>query len=163
MKDVVITDLDFAETALPNWTNVAEGKVVHNERHYYTLDSANEWSPTFKIKLRDVISHQNNTIRASVRVKPINGISDVSLVAVIEGNSEIKHWSNVEFNRFVEYPSDQWQVVHQSINLSDVMCGDDATIAFFVWNKGKQKVLLDDFEILRVDGNKYKYGLRDEF
>jgi hypothetical protein len=161
--DMVLSDLNFVETELLNWTNINEFKVVHNERHYYTLDSTNEWSPTFKAKLKDIATHKSNVIRASVRVKPIDGISDMSLVAVIEENGETKHWSNVEFSRFVEYPNDQWQVVHQGINLSDVSFGDEATITFFVWNKGKRKILLDDFEILRVEGNTYKYGLRDEF
>lgn len=161
-SDSLFSRLNFKEKEQVHWNNIDRKRIILEENSYL-LDSLSEWSPTYKIRLGDIVTHKNNTVRASVRIKPISGIQGVSLVAIVEENGKTKHWSNVELSRFVETDKEQWQVVHQGINLSDVAAGPGAIITFFVWNQGKEKLYIKDFEIRRVEGNKVKYGLRDDF
>ena len=158
----VVSILDFTEDSHPHWENINEDKIVKDVRPMYLLDSANEWSPVFHKNISDMISHPNDEMVVSVRIKPIQSVENISLVMVVEEEGKVLHWSNVLFDRFVKDSTNDWHIVHQAIGLANIPVGDSAVFKAFIWNEGLGTYLLDDYEVKYRVGNPVIYGLISE-
>ena len=59
--------------------------------------------------------------------------------------------------------TDKWITVYHSLKLEDINLDfTNLTLKFFVWNKGKDSLLLDDFKLQVRDANPVIYGLYEK-
>lgn len=76
------------------------------------------------------------------------------------------YWGGTSFDKFIigDNTKKKWVSIHHSIKLSDVYLNySDIQLKVFIWNKGKQSFLIDDFAIKLRKGNSVIYGLNERF
>jgi hypothetical protein len=164
-----VTYLNFDTTIPEGWHSVNDEQVLHSkgfdDSHSYLMDSLLEWSPTFSVPLSQIISHHNNVIDISIETKTKPEISEIILVATLESEEGVLHFGGAEFNSFKDphYTSDDWYSVHHSLKLSDINLDySNVLLKVFVWNKGRNRFLIDNFKINVREGNPVIYGLYEK-
>ncbi|MFW6257656.1 MAG: hypothetical protein ACOC11_02615, partial [Prolixibacteraceae bacterium] len=164
-----VTRYGFETSPPEGWSSVNNERIVDteglNETFSYRMDSLAEWSPTFTAPLGPIISHENNYIDLSVKVKSESKISEALLIATLESEDEVVHFSGADFKTFVKAATDsnEWYRVFHSLKLSDMNLDfSNLTLKAFVWNKGKNTFLIDDFTIRVREGNPVVYGLYEK-
>ena len=164
-----VTSLNFKKTAPDGWYSVNDDQIMYAEgfddSHSYLMDSLLEWSPTYAIPLKQIITHQNNFIDISLETKTEREISEIILVATLESEEEVLHFDGAEFNSFKDpaLTSNEWYSVHHSLKLSDINLDySNMILKVFVWNKGRDHFLIDNFQINVREGNPMIYGLYEK-
>ncbi len=168
-KRKYVTRYGFETSPPEGWGSVSNEKILDtrglNETLSYQMDSLTEWSPTFATPLGPVITHENNYIDLSVKVKSRHDISEALLIATVESKDGVVHFSGADFKTFVKAAADStgWYTVFHSLKLSDMNLDfSSVSLKAFVWNKGKNTFLVDDFTIKIRDGNPVVYGLYEK-
>ena len=168
----VVNLLNFEFVDNISWSNINNSKfidsVFFSENTSYLIDSLTEYGPTFTGKLDTMITHENNFIDISIKVKAKNPekLKEAILVAQLESNNNLIDWGGTNFEKLItdNSNSDEWITIHYSIKLSDVnMNFKDIVFNTFVWNKGRNTFLIDDFKINIREGNPVVYGLTEKF
>jgi hypothetical protein len=164
-----VTILNFNTTVPEGWHSLNDEKILgtsgFDDSHSYLMDSLFEWSPTFSVPLSQIISHHNNVIDISIETKTEPEISEIILVATLNSEEGVLHFGGAEFNSFKDpdYKSDDWYSVHHSLKLSDINLDYRKVILnVFVWNKGRNHFLIDNFKINVREGNPMIYGLYEK-
>lgn len=163
----VIANLDFESEIDTAWTSIKMENIsistTSSDRISYRLDSTMEYGPTYSKKLSEIISNENNFIDVSLNVYGLQ-LPDLVLVASLESGGENIHWSGSNFNQFLSSDSTmEWRRFHHSIKLSDVdQDYDDILLKVFIWNKGKANLEIDDFKILKREGNPIIYSFNEK-
>ncbi len=161
---IVIDSITFDDSAYDNWSSVDSAEVVHNPDggNNYIIDSKTEFSPTFRKKLSEIVSHRNNYIDISVKVKSSEKFGDALLVASIDGGGKLTAYTATPFSHFMPDPIDgnEWTEVRHSLKLADARFNlRNSTLGVYIWNKDRETFLIDDFKISIRSGNPIVYGL----
>ncbi len=164
-----ISNYDFEGSAPEGWSSVNSEKIVDtkgfHDSYSYLMDSLTEWSPTFSIPAGQVITHENNYIDVSVRAKTDTDVSEILLITTLESEDGVVHFSGADFRSFINQGVDstEWITVYHSLKLADINLDySSLKLNVFVWNKGKNTFLMDNFRIKVRDGNPYVYGLYEK-
>ena len=158
-----VSRLDLTQEATPEWSNIDSSHVFQGLLSGYLMDSTLEWSPVYSSTLSASTVHSNDVLWATVMLKTMNSLDDVSIVAVVEEDGEVVHWSNAELNRFIGNSPQDHEIAYHTLLLNNIACGPSAQVKFFVWNKGKKTFKISEFWINVKQGNRLVYGLTDEF
>ena len=133
----------------------------------YYVEKDVEWGPKFSILLEDLSLSRNDFIDISVKIKyPIKANASAVLVSTLDSGNENFHWSGTEFKSFVSINdiATKWHTIHHSIKLSDINLNyNNIKLNVYIWNKGKEHFLIDDFTIKPRTGNPIIYGLVNKF
>lgn len=157
------------EVELPSWSTGNKENWVESfsnqADHYYSMDSLQEWSPTFTINLKEINEDENNFIDISVYSLSEDIPKDVMLVSSLESKGKSIDWRATSFDTFYDSNLIQngWIKVFHTIKLSDIYLSfPDIELKVYVWNKGKQNFFIDDFEIKVRRGNPIIYGVYEK-
>jgi len=135
--------------------------VSFSGKYSYVIDSNSEWSFTYTSPLIKIIRNKNNFIDISVRgLLPVD-LRDALLVASIGEGDSVIYWGASSFSDFSENKTtkNDWVNIHHSIKLSDIPVNNkDALLKIYIWNKGKNRLLIDDFTIRLRYGNPLIYS-----
>ncbi len=159
----------FEVTPPEGWSLVNNDKIVRttgfNDSFSYRMDSLTEWSPTFAAPVSELISHENNYIDVLARVRTGSNITEALLIATLESEDGVVHFSGADFKPFsIASPdSNEWYTVIHSLKLSDMNLDfSSLMLKVFIWNKGKNNFLINEFLIEIREGNPVLYGLYEK-
>jgi len=149
------------------WSSIDESKfndsISYSGKLSYQLDEKTEWGPKYVVPLNDVITNENNFIDISAKVNLFGKCDEIILVFALSSNDKNIFWSGSSFDKFITNTcpdNENWITVHQSVKLSDVyMNHPNIQLEIYIWNKGLNKFLMDDFTIKLRKGNPVIYGL----
>ena len=159
--------LDFEKEADPRWSNikksgVQEVKLGQVVNYAYFIESTDEWSISIKDNLKATFNPKKNdfidiTLKGEFAEKP----DEALIVATLKNGEDNLFWAASDFSNFLAGDSfPQWATAHLSVKLSDIKQISEGTeLNVFVWNKGFNSFLIDDFCIIRRPGNPVIYGL----
>ncbi len=164
-----VESFGFEANDSENWGAINKSNYIDSIRYAgnysYRVDSDSEFSSEFTHELDRIISNSNNFIDISVKAKIENTIHETFLVATLESHGESIHWESTPFEKFIGssgLPGD-WITIHHSMKLSDINLNhSDIILKVYVWNKGGNTFLIDDFKINVREGNPVIYGLYEK-
>ncbi|HZH72844.1 MAG TPA: hypothetical protein VFD91_10160, partial [Mariniphaga sp.] len=161
--------LDFSKPFPENWHSINPEQIITDSIQsgdsYYHMDTLTEWSPTFSIPVKDIITNQNNVIDMAVDFSTISDLSEVILAATLEVNGEVLYFSSADLKLYLQNtnPLNGWATAHHTIKLSDINLNyNKVWLKFFIWNKGKDDFLIDNFRISVREGNPIVYSLYEK-
>jgi hypothetical protein len=133
--------------------------IIYKHEEICLIDSLTEYASSFSKPLLDIISNPNNFIDISVRVFVPEEYEDIILVSSLETNHRVIYWSGAPFNKFISADDvGNWVTIHHSLKLSDLYLQyKDIAIKVYIWNKGRQNFLIDNFSIYLRTGNPIIY------
>lgn len=159
--------LDFESYPDQRWTSIDKsairdsvlGQVADNA---YLIDSTNEWSVSFTDKLlKGFKPNKNDFIDITLEGLFTERPNEALIVAILKNGDDNIFWEAADFSDFLvadTFP--QWAKVHLSIKLSDIkQISKKTELNVFLWNKGFNSFMIDDFCIMRRPGNPIIYGL----
>ncbi len=156
-----------------NWTSISKQNYIDtlsfSGEKSYLIDSLSEWSITFKKKLSEFEKNKNDLIEISVKTYLQGNLKDAILVASLETKDSSFYWGGTPFEIFkIENKTSKgnfkWITIHHTFKLKEeYLKNKDLRLKVFIWNKGKNNILIDDFEIKLRNGNPLLYGLFESF
>lgn len=158
--------LDFKNEPDPRWSNIDASRIQDSlgeiAGSIYNIDPTNEWSVTFRDYLMNGFNPNKNdfidiTVKGLFAEKP----NEALLIATLKNGDKDIFWAASDFSNFLVTDSfPQWAKIHLSIKLSDIkLISNKTELNVFVWNKGFNSFMIDDFCIMRRPGNPIIYGL----
>lgn len=114
------------------------------------LDSSDQFSPMFKIRVGDIKNREEAYLRVSCQIKRQANTS-VHLVYQVERNGELmerdfgKTWYGWDHSNYSD-KTGIWEEAFYA-RIFDPFLKPEDTITFYVWNSGKGNVQLDDMEV----------------
>ncbi|HXB11429.1 MAG TPA: glycosyltransferase family 39 protein [Bacteroidia bacterium] len=158
----------FEDESLKLWSGL-DPKMLNDSIHYsglhsYKMDSLHEYGPKFSCKLKDMVINKNYLITASAEVYPLGPMDDVFIVFAIERQGKIICQSSSAVKEFIMYGiKKKWVKVYHALELSDLDIDyPDVKVSIYIWNKGRKRFYLDDFEVKTMKGNPIIYGLSEK-
>lgn len=127
----------------------------------YLMHPEMEWGPGCDMRLDTVINHRNNFIDAAVHFKVRHYGQEVLFAVSLKDGDQTIFWNARPLDQFLtKQDSTEWHTAYQTIKLSDIRLKDrNLQLRFFIWNRGKNKVWLDDFKVRLRSGNPVLYGV----
>jgi hypothetical protein len=152
------------------WSNVDQSKIItidsmHKDKAYL-IDSLSEWSPTFTKSLDEIMVNENNFIDVSVRACKPDSLCGAVLSTSISKGEKVVYWDGHGFDTFICFGQEKrgWITIHHCVKLSDIDLNyNNLELKVYIWNKGKENLIIDDFKIELRDGNPMIYGLFEKF
>jgi hypothetical protein len=162
----IIEYQDFELKKKKFWTSLNDGKYVdslgYSGKSSYLIDDKTEWSPAYSRSLDEIIFGKNDFIDFSVKVFLLDQDCKASLVSSLDSKGKNIHWAATAFDKFFtdQVPDGKWITIHHSLKLSDINTDNrDIQLKVYIWNKGKNNFLIDDFKVKLRSGNPVVYGL----
>ncbi|MDQ3192901.1 MAG: hypothetical protein M3Q58_15010 [Bacteroidota bacterium] len=157
---------DF-ENDYPVWNEINKNNITDSipvsGPFSYLINSEQEWGPSFSFDLKDHIKHRNDFLDISVKILPMENLEEILLVSVLESMGKTIEWRGTPINQNEFKIQGDWIKTFQSVKLSDITyIPNDTRVKVFIWNKSKNKFLMDDFEIKVREGNPLLYGIFEE-
>lgn len=151
----IISQQNFDEKKQKGWIFVSS-----------KLDSTIEYGPNFSTKIQPWLTHENNWIDISCKVRPDSILSDkLILTASLEKNGEMLDWFGKSISE-CSLDSTNWTTGHLSLRLCDVnldlMNNPEIELKVQIWNSGKENYTLENITISRRTGNPFIYSWFDE-
>jgi len=142
-------------------TNFTHDTVHFLGKHAYKMDAKHDWAPAFSCKLADMSWGKNDIIDISLEVYPLDTLDDVSIVSSLESNGNIISWSDTKISKFIpDTLRKSWVMVHHSLKLQDIHNTEpEPLLKVYIWNKGRKRFYMDNFEVKTFKGNPVIYGL----
>ncbi len=160
---------DFEVKEKKFWSSINNEKymdsVGYSGKTSYLIDERTEWSPAYSRSLHEIISGKNNFIDISVKVCLPDKDCKASLVSSLDSEGRNIHWAGTSFDKFItdDFKKEKWITIHHSVKLSDIdISKRDVKLKVYIWNKGKNNFLIDDFTIKVRSGNPVVYGLLEK-
>ena len=126
------------------------------------LFNGNEWGLSYTRKIADLKKLKYDFIDISVKVKLIDTNVDAILVGTLQNSDTTVYWNGLNFKNFIpnNYKTNKWLTVYLSFKLSDIYLKyRHLQLKTYIWNRGKTRFLVDDFQIKLRPGNPVIYGL----
>jgi uncharacterized membrane protein len=128
------------------------------------LDSANniwgysdyDFIATKEYNLSDISFSTNNLIELSLDFEQLGTLGGASLVVSIEKGKNKYVWLESNFDNFIL--NNKKGKVFLSVRLADYFYPSKAKLKMYIWNKQKDRYLLDNLNIIVRAGNPYIYG-----
>jgi len=138
-----------------------QDSVVAKGKYAIMMDSAIEYGPTFKAKVKDMFKSTSDILNVSLlgRIAGLN--DDAQLVVSFDKEGNSYDWHGNSFSYFIK-SKDQWKRIFLSVRLPEHVSLED-NVSIYVWNSGKKTIFIDDMQIKVVKGNSLSYGKRKEF
>ncbi len=151
---------DIKQTPNSRWENIQEKNIQENGSLLF--DKNLEYGLVYQNNLFNLSPNSNNCIDISIEAKSEEVLSDILIVAQINGkNNEQLHWSGADFNNF-HSKKGEWNTFYHTVKLSDIQLGEsreNCTIKILIWNKAKKTFVAKNFKIQVRYGNPKLYGV----
>ena len=154
---------DF-EKEYENWNfkkeNILEDS-MQTGNHVYLVKSGELYASSFKTSMEGLLNHPQNILQIGVDVFSWDSIPNAKLVLSIENpdGSEPYHWNAADLDKSLS-KAGEWQRAYRCIRLSHTKVPDkNAILKAYIWNSGKDRFLIDDFEVSILEGNKNIYSI----
>jgi hypothetical protein len=146
-KNIIVEKNDFE--SLIGWVQVDANKLTKESSHsgIYAAktDSASPYSIGFIRKLNEISDHQIIQIDMQAYVLSKSFDAQATFVLSIESAGKSVYWQGVNIVDFISAPN-KWYPVKCHYDLpKDIP--RDSEVRIYIWNKGKEEVLADDFEL----------------
>ncbi|MCK9398399.1 MAG: hypothetical protein M0Q51_00200 [Bacteroidales bacterium] len=162
----IIEYQDFEIEGKKYWSSIDKRKNVDSiwfsGKTSYLIDDKTKWSPAYSRSLKEIISNENDFIDVSVKTYLLDKHNDAILIASLDSKGKNIYWGGARFDLFYsdEEANKNWTTIHYSLKLSDInINSQDIQLRIYIWNKGKDNFLIDDFTIKLRKGNPVVYGL----
>ncbi|HXP49597.1 MAG TPA: hypothetical protein VN922_06580, partial [Bacteroidia bacterium] len=142
-------------------TNQLCDTLYYSATHSCKMDWYHEWAPDFSCKLNNVSWNKNDVIEVSLEVYPLDTLTDVKIVSVLESEGKTIEWRATPVNSFIaDTIRRKWVKVYHTMKLQDMDINyPNMQLKVYMWNRGKKKFYMDDFSVKVVKGNPVIYGL----
>jgi hypothetical protein len=140
-----------------------ETKDIARIEEIFSLDTTQEWGPSLLINMGEVLQHKNDELVLHLQVANSQNLEDISLVAVVERDGEVLHWSDIKVSSCIADTGADWHTVYHTLTLANIPHSEGATLKTFIWNSGKRQATFRDFGVRYQHGNRVVYGLTDGY
>ncbi len=148
---------DFEKHLLPGDSTFISGANSFSPFHCADISNT-EYGPAFDKALNDINYHKLTTVNASVNALTNGIIKDAFLVVTVASNDSVWTWIAADLNHWIK-KINKWQPVYVSAELPLELTGEEH-VKVYVWNKGKNNLLIDDLKItLTETTDYYKKGI----
>ena len=132
----------------------------------YLMDSRHEYGPAFSSPLGDLADGKNDLIDVSVRIRDLDTLNRSLLVVSFEDEKGIVMWSAVPVKDY-DPGTGEWYTVYHSVRPGrhyrpKILERRNPEVKVYIWNRGHDQYLMDDFRILARPGNPVLYGLTEK-
>ena len=123
------------------------------------IDSS-EWSLGSQINLSDEIEHRYDFINIKAKVYIPDTTKEVLIVATGKLDEEDIFW-NSSSSAIAVQDEEGFYVINLTFDYNNISMQINKNIQFstFIWNQGMQKIVIKDFEIALIEGNRNKYSI----
>jgi hypothetical protein len=138
----------------------------HSLSTSYLMDRRHEYGPAFTAPLADLATNKNDLIDVSVSVRNLDSMNNSVLVISLEGKKGLVEWTASPFTDY-DPGTGEWYTVYHTFRPGryfhkGLLRGSNPIIKIYIWNRGKNNFLMDDFRIIARPGNPVLYGLTEK-
>ena len=142
---------------LPSIMNFKESNWNQTSNVY--LDS-NEWSIGSEINITNEVEHRYDFVNVKTRVQIPDTTKEVLIVATAKLDGEEIFWTSASSGMAIQDEEGYYEINltfdYNTISMQKI---DGIQFNTFIWNKGLQKIVIKDFEIEVLEGNRNKYSV----
>lgn len=141
---------DFETPDAPGLTETTGIKTItsHSGTKAWDLSSGEEYGPSISRKISEIASDSLKRIRMSVWVYPLSDDPNfVFTVSIINSKGESIFW-NGESSENNHFKKNQWSKTNVDFRLPAEKFSPNDNIVVNIWNKGRDKLIADDIEIV---------------
>ncbi len=149
-KHKILKIFDFENSSV-NIKKHLTSKYAHSGKYSLKMDSTIQFSPSYKIKFKDLTKNYYAWLRVSVWVYPVHNLSETSssLIVSFQHNGENYKYRGVNLNspgikNTLKY--NQWNKISIDYLTPEVRRKSDNLIVY-LWNQGKKDIYFDDLKI----------------
>ncbi|HNQ12091.1 MAG TPA: glycosyltransferase family 39 protein [Bacteroidia bacterium] len=114
------------------------------DNSFVQLDGV-EYGPTLNIPCNNLFDHDTTYISVNLKAKMESKASELLVVFSIEKDGQSLFWRGVDVSERVN-KTDSFSSIYAATELRGKY-DSDAVLKVFVWNKAKQQISIDDFEV----------------
>ena len=170
----MIDQLDFeSNNKSKNWDSLTGQNYIDtlsfSGKKSYLIDSLSEWSLSFEKNLIEFANNKNDLIEISLKTYLLENLKDVILMVGLETKDSSFYCGGTPFEIFhaeskTSLGNYKWSTIHHTFKIKEeYLKNKDLKLKVFIWNKGKNNLIIDDFEIKLRKGNPILYGLFESF
>ena len=150
----------------PGWNysakNVFGDSTNNNGNNVFGFRKGQEYEFLWYGKVRDIIKDRSDWIYANVDILYPKKITPAFLVMEVSEKEKILFWKAQKIQDFADEEK-KWIRVHYAIEMNEVIEKfSDPTIKVFIWNTGKDSLLVRRMEIYTEPGNKNVFNLLEK-
>jgi hypothetical protein len=136
---------------------------IHSEagKHFYQVDSLNEYPISYKIKNADIGAREGQTVMAQIQIKadkPIKGL----FCGSTDASGKNVHWAANEMEAYYNHQT-KLQTAYVAVYVNPYFNNADNELSLFVWNSQKEQFKITSFSVFIWDNNPYRLGLLSDF
>ena len=144
VKEMYNMNFDFDSPSELQGINLdsIHGKSGHSASYY---NDTLEFGATFKRAVTDLKDYEKiREVYFSFNINSEKDINDAVAVITIESpDGKSNHWDGVD----IHSKAGSWEKKEQTFKIRKDKLNPYSTLKIFVWNRGKEKFLIDDFQI----------------
>jgi hypothetical protein len=140
--------MDFEDKSA-NYKNNLEDSIVFSGKFAFKLDSANIWSPAFKMPFKTITSSDYAWIRAGVYIYPTdtNDLNQVLLVADFKHGKGVYKYRAFSFKDLnLQAKPGQWNLLSFDYMTPEVRSINDI-LEVYLWYRGKSPCYIDELTV----------------
>jgi len=126
-----------------------EDSIVYRGKFAFKLDSANIWSPVFRMPYKDITSKDHAWIRAGIYIYPtdINDLNQALLVMDFKHKGKIYKYRAFRFQDFnIDAKPGQWNRLSFDYLTPEVRSTRDM-LEVYIWYRGKSPCYIDELTV----------------
>ncbi|HEC44728.1 MAG TPA: glycosyltransferase family 39 protein [Bacteroides sp.] len=127
----------------------------------YFLGNSHEFGPTFSVPLNVFADHKNDLIDVSVSVRNLDSLNNGIIVLSLRGKEELVVWRSAFLSDY-DPLTGEWYTAHHTFRPGPNFKNPDLELQVYVWNKEKERFLIDDFRVRTRPGNPLLFGLTEK-
>ncbi len=140
----VMNDFESGDVWGQDSSVVMRDSAAGNQTHFVNMKGV-QFSPTYEQRILKITNRPIEKVRVRVNVKVTEQFDDAQLVISLHSHKDDNYkWLAYKLEHFV--PLNSWGVVQMTYEMPQLKLRDDR-IKIFIWNPGKQLILIDDFQI----------------
>jgi len=146
------------------WTDyMAQTKKDLSGNSFYYMDSSLEYGCTYSNFITNVINDRYNVMNITATIDTEDPLANPVMVFEMQEGEKPILWSGAEYTNF------RFKKGKNKMELSILCAGlklrknRTPTFKFYIWNKTKSKIAVDDLNIEVVKSNPFIYGLYEPF
>ncbi len=163
MQQNIITEIDFSDINTDAWKGIDPSCITKDNKNnsLYIMRDYMEWSPSYSIDFDNIKISKYDFIDISLKAFSEDNFNDVLLIASFDSDDKNIYYTGSNFADFNTTQTENGHTnIHLSLKLSDINLNyENIIIKVYVWNRGKNNFLIDDFKISIREGNPIVYSL----
>ena len=129
--------------------NYLEDSIVYRGKYSYKMDSANIFTPAYRMRYKDITSHDHAWIRASVYIYPTNPeeLNEALLVVDFKNRKGVYKYRAFRFVDFsIDAKAGQWNLLSFDYLTPEVRSTKDL-LEVYIWYRGKSPCYIDELTV----------------